>query len=537
MYCPLASDQREQDQDYPDERTLRPSKSRISKACNRCRDQRTWKKVSSFADLLEASGRNRSYTHSTLLEPRRKDSSKAFSSENIRQLFNVYIDNVHILYPIFDKPWAVCAQFEDHMSHTAERSHFVEPSFENAHALLFLALGSCFSDSNNTKESDTIPGSVYYDWAQYILKCRCGDRSIAYAQALTLAALYNNQNAMLGESLASLCLAQSIYEDIVKSLIAKDHLSEEVKRSVRIFQILASSVHDCPSIIPSLSYLHDWTALKPGKKMEDVPNDVLWTKIMLGTVLEAAKRYPRLPDFASIKKFDDELLFDFARCAEFKIKIMEAWRSTIMPHLAWNDQDLPSTDPLMASLRAEYYEGVATLLRPYLEVLKYLNRIDVSVNETSKGQRGILHTLHNWKRYALSNIVAFDRIRSVDGTYKAFRSTSNGPVVMGNPVNTLHSYVDYPVTQNTCLKLIVHREFKTVFLIQAIDSTSLGAHIRNLMLLSKEDMDYLYYRTVDRLSKFRPRIGLLIQDIQLLCMPWQHMDPFLRLDLAATLAV
>ncbi|EMD85881.1 hypothetical protein COCC4DRAFT_76989 [Bipolaris maydis ATCC 48331] len=253
--------------------------------------------------------------------------------------------------------------------------------------------------------------------------------------------------------------------------------------------------------------------------MEDVPNDVLWTKIMLGTVLEAAKRYPRLPDFASIKKFDDELLFDFARCAEFKIKIMEAWRSTIMPHLAWNDQDLPSTDPLMASLRAEYYEGVATLLRPYLEVLKYLNRIDVSVNETSKGQRGILHTLHNWKRYALSNIVAFDRIRSVDGTYKAFRSTSNGPVVMGNPVNTLHS------------------EFKTVFLIQAIDSTSLGAHIRNLMLLSKEDMDYLYYRTVDRLSKFRPRIGLLIQDIQLLCMPWQHMDPFLRLDLAATLAV
>lgn len=102
------------------------------------------------------------------------------------------------------------------MSHTAERSQFIGASFENAHTLLFLALGSCFSDSHNIKGPDTIPGKIYYDWAQHILKYKCGDRSIAYAQALTLAALYNNQNGMLGESSANLCLAQSIYTDIVK---------------------------------------------------------------------------------------------------------------------------------------------------------------------------------------------------------------------------------------------------------------------------------------------------------------------------------
>lgn len=173
--------------------------------------------------------------------------------------------------------------------------------------------------------------------------------------------------------------------------------------------------------------------------MEGVPNDVFWTRIMLRMVLEVTKKHPP-PDFTSIERFDEEHLCALTSSAESKIKIMEKWRSNIMPHLAWNDREPPSTDPLMASLRAEYYEGVAELLRPYLDVLKYLDRIKVSVNETSKGQQGLLHILHDWKRYALSNIIAFDRIGAVDdNAYKAFRSKSNGPVVTGNPVNMLHS--------------------------------------------------------------------------------------------------
>ncbi|XP_014550266.1 hypothetical protein COCVIDRAFT_43156 [Bipolaris victoriae FI3] len=178
---------------------------------------------------------------------------------------------------------------------------------------------------------------------------------------------------------------------------------------------------------------------------------------MLRIVLKVAKKHPP-PDFTSIKRFDEEHFCTLTSSAESKIKIIEKWRSNIMPHLAWNDREPPSTDPLMASLRAEYYEGVAELLRPYLDILKYLDRI---------------------KRYALSNIVAFDRIGAVnDNAYKAFRSTSSGPVVIGNPVNMLYS------------------EF-----------------IIGLMWLSQEDIDYLYYRTVDRLSNFRLTTRLLVQDL------------------------
>lgn len=77
----------------------------------------------------------------------------------------------------------------------------------------------------------------------------------------------------------------------------------------------------------------------------------------------------------------------------------------------------------------------------------------------------------------------------------------------------------------------------TVFLIQAIDSSWLGTYIKGLMWLSQEDMDYLYYRTVDRLSNFRPTTRLLVQDLQLLCMLWPQNSSVFRLHLAAILAV
>ena len=155
-------------------------------------------------------------------------------------------------------------------------------------------------------------------------------------------------------------------------------------------------------------------------------------------VLKVAKRIPP-PDFASIESFDDEHLCAFTSSAEFKIQIMEQWRSSIIPQLAWNDRDPPSSNHPEASLRAEYYGGVATLLRPYLKILKTLDRIEVSGRELSKGQQGIIHVIYQWKKYALYNITAFDCIGAVDGhVYKTFRGTSSSLVIMGNPVNTLH---------------------------------------------------------------------------------------------------
>ena len=172
--------------------------------------------VSNFSGRLEAFEINFSHTHLTLYDPEPEGISEAFSSEKIRQLFDVYLNHVHVLYPIFDKPWDIYVHFQDDMSRTAERNNLVETSFENAQALLFLAIGSCFPDAEYTGDSDSRPGIIYYDLAQYILKRKFRDRSIASAKTSTLAAIYTSQNGMLSSSLIHLYAAQSIYADVVK---------------------------------------------------------------------------------------------------------------------------------------------------------------------------------------------------------------------------------------------------------------------------------------------------------------------------------
>lgn len=172
--------------------------------------------VSDFAGQLAAFEIKFSHTHLTLYEPKPEGTSAAFSTEKIRQLFGVYLNHVHVLYPIFDKPENICVHFQDDMSRTAERNNLVETSFENAQALLFLAIGSCFPDAEYTGGSDTRPGMIYYHSAQQILKRKFRDRSIAYAKTSTLAAIYTSQNGMLTDSLIHLHASHSIYADVVK---------------------------------------------------------------------------------------------------------------------------------------------------------------------------------------------------------------------------------------------------------------------------------------------------------------------------------
>lgn len=199
-----------------------------------------------------------------------------------------------------------------------------------------------------------------------------------------------------------------------------------------------SDFHDDASIDYSISYSNDWSTSFSGKTVGEHDSHVLWTRVMLQMVLKVAKRIPP-PDFASIERFDDEILCAFISSAELKINIMEQWRSSIIPQLAWNDRDPPSSNHSMASLRAEYYGGVSALLWPYLKILKILDRIEVSGKELSKGQQDILHFIYQWERYTLYKIIAFDCIGAVDGhVYRTFRGTSSSLVIMGNPVNTLH---------------------------------------------------------------------------------------------------
>jgi hypothetical protein len=103
---------------------------------------------------------------------------ESFSSSRLRELAKAYIEDVHILHPMFEEPWKICEEF-----------------IEN------------YSDS-------VLPGIVYHSYARAILASNREKHDISVAQVITLTALYENQIGMLQESYASVSYAYRIYTDL-----------------------------------------------------------------------------------------------------------------------------------------------------------------------------------------------------------------------------------------------------------------------------------------------------------------------------------
>lgn len=127
--------------------------------------------------------------------------------------------------------------------------------------------------------------------------------------------------------------------------------------------------------------------------------------------------------------------------AKENIEMMEGWRSSLAPRSAWEDRDLPSTDLHTASLRAEYYDSVAKLLRPYLEVSIYAlhSHADSTPDTLSKGQRELLEVLIVWVKHAFLSMFYFNRVSAAsDSMYEMHQTTGGSLLMLSNPVGTLY---------------------------------------------------------------------------------------------------
>ena len=139
---------------------------------------------------------------------------ESFSSSRLRELAKAYIEDVHVLHPMFEEPWKMCEEFIENYSDSAATTGSIMSSLKNAIVLLVFALGSCKPISDGTKHSGVLPGMVYHSYAQTILASKREKHDTSVAQAMTLAALYENQIGMLQESCASVSYAHRIYTDL-----------------------------------------------------------------------------------------------------------------------------------------------------------------------------------------------------------------------------------------------------------------------------------------------------------------------------------
>jgi len=245
--------------------------------------------------------------------------------------------------------------------------------------------------------------------------------------------------------------------DIQKQNIS---FSEETKRSFWICQDLARSVttmksvycsnvsfsgiNACLSIVSADPVRTLGRDIFPGESPEEGPAMVLATRVLLRKTFDEVKKLAPTKDTA-MGRIDEDDLVHLMSFANTQLEFLECWRSVLPSQLAWEDKELPSTDPLMASLRAEYYNNRVKLLRPYLEIIRNCEYFNVAVDRPSAGQQKLFGVALDWVNSALSSIIAFDRIGTrYDGTYETYRTTSRTSVMLSNPVETLHTQVTSP---------------------------------------------------------------------------------------------
>ena len=146
------------------------------------------------------------------LEISRENPAELFSSQKLHELCVSYMENVHVLHPVLDRPWEMCETFIEEYGDTATtRKDLIMPSLHNAKVLLFLALGSFKQFNGGPIPFGIIPGMAYYTLAQVILTKKREEHNNSLALAMTLAALYTNQTGQLGESWKDVICAYRIY--------------------------------------------------------------------------------------------------------------------------------------------------------------------------------------------------------------------------------------------------------------------------------------------------------------------------------------
>jgi hypothetical protein len=292
-----------------------------------------------------------------------------------------------------------------------------------------------------------------------------------------------------------------------------------------------SGIRDCLGFVSSDLYPISGSDMLPVKSLEKGPGGVYATRVLLRKILDGVQKLTPT-DLATAGKSDEELLEYLTNTASCQINILENWRSALPSHLAWEYKELPSTDPLRASLRAEYYSGISTLLRPYLEIVRDCECFSATMDKPSAGQRGLIGVIQSWVQAAVASTIAFDRIGAgTDSAYETFQSTNNSPVMLSNPVESLHAQV-VPSFYMSLSTLTQPREFENVLILQALHSSAIYPWLDERTKLTETTLDTLHSRTVDRLSEVSPRSPLLSRDLKILRMLRSQGDSVALLDLA-----
>ncbi|KAI0572217.1 hypothetical protein Alg130_10585 [Pyrenophora tritici-repentis] len=417
----------------------------------------------------------------------------------------------------------MCEKFIKEYSDTATaHTDSVVPSLHNAIVLLFFALGSCRLFSDSPKSSSIVPGMAYYSRAQDILAQKREEYSTSLAQAMTLAALYTNQIGNLQESWVHISCAYGLYKklgyyrsvpnDVSTVRSQNNPISEEIKRGSWICRELGRGIYALLNIVSSDLIPISGSNILPVKIPEEGPEMFYTYRALLQTLLEKAQKLTPT-GFAENTTMDEEYL---TYLANSQLRYLEIWRLELKESLAWIDGEPLSIDPLMASLQAEYYNGIAKLLRPYLEIIRKCKRFAVTLNKLSTGQRGLIGVVESWIQGALSSIIAFDRISAVpEGAYEEHRSTNRIPVMLSNPVETLHA------------------EFENVLILHAVYFSAIYPLLSNQTKLTETSLKALRFRTIHRLSRFWPESPLLTRDRKMLGMLEKEGDSVPLLELAS----
>ncbi|KAI0616722.1 hypothetical protein TUN199_11287 [Pyrenophora tritici-repentis] len=342
---------------------------------------------------------------------------------------------------------------------------------------------------------------------------------------MTLAALYTNQIGMLRESWGHISCAYDIYMNysnyasVPNNVLAvrsqNTPISEETKRGFWICRELARGIDAVLNIAsPGLIPISGSNIL-PAESPEEGPGMFCANRALLQTLLEEVQKLTPT-SFAETRTMDEADLTYLTNVANSQLGYLKTWRSGLPSRLAWEDKKPPSIDPFMASLQAEYYNGIAKLLRPYLEIIRKCERFAVTLNKLSAGQRGLIGVVETWIDGALSSIIAFDRIGAVpEGAYEEHRSTNRIPVMLSNPVKTLHA------------------EFENVLILHAVHFSAIYPLLSAQTELTETSLNALRVRTIDRLSGFWPKSPLLTRDLKILGMLKQKGDSVALLELAS----
>lgn len=124
-----------------------------------------------------------------------------------------------------------------------------------------------------------------------------------------------------------------------------------------------------------------------------------------------------------------------AKAARIHGDVLETWRNTLPTHLAWQDEDPPSTDLNVARLRAKFYGGYYMILRPFL----YIAIHDLKV-EWKDPTQNIQNSIKNCIEAAIQSTIAFDNVGAKDASaYRRYIDISKKRLLVTNIFGTLHA--------------------------------------------------------------------------------------------------